>query len=117
MKLSTKAALLSGLVFPGVGHLVSRTYIRAGALAISASVAMYVILSISVRQAMLVVDQITSGEVPLDSNISELIAATSNAADDRTANFALLAFGLLWLIGIVDSWRLGAALDEKAAQA
>jgi hypothetical protein len=32
-------------------------------------------------------------------------------------NIALIAFGLLWAIGIADSWRLGNAIDVSDAQA
>jgi hypothetical protein len=118
MKKSTKAALLSGLVFPGAGHLVTRSYYRAAALAASAMIAIYVIFTVSLRQALAVVDKISSGEVPLDSgSISDLVAATSNTADNRTVNIALIAFGLLWAIGIADSWRLGNAIDVSDAQA
>lgn len=118
MKKSTKAALLSGLVFPGLGHLVSRAYYRAAALIASSLIAIYVFTSITVRQAMSVVDRIMSGELDIQSsNISELALATVDPADARTANRAILVFGVLWLIALVDAWRLGAAMDSSEAKA
>lgn len=118
MKMSTKAALFSALIFPGAGHLLLRSYLRAGVLIVSSSIALYVIVSIAVRQALTVVDRIMSGEVPPDvDSISTLLAASSNSADTRTANLALLALGLVWLIGLVDAWRLGTAMDQSKPQA
>jgi hypothetical protein len=51
------------------------------------------------------------------ATITNLVAATSTTADNTRVNLALLAFGLAWLIGIVDAWRLGAAEDKRDAQA
>lgn len=113
MKKSTKAALLSGLVFPGLGHLVSRSYYRAGALVLAAAVAMYVVVSITVRQAMAVVDRILSGELDIaSSNIAELAVATLDPAESQTASYAMWMFLLLWLVAIIDAWRLGNAMDK-----
>ena len=118
MKKSTKAALLSGLVFPGLGHLVSRSYYRAAAFITTALIAIYVFTSITVRQAMTVVDRILSGELDIESsNISELALATLDPADSRTANRAILVFGVLWLVALVDAWRLGAAMDGARPEA
>ena len=118
MKKSTKAALLSGLVFPGLGHLVSRTYYRAAALIASSLIAIYVFTSITVRQAMTVVDRVLSGELDIEnSSISELALASLDPADSTAANQALLVFGVLWIIAIVDAWRQGAAMDRSQAEA
>ena len=113
MKKSTKAALLSGLVFPGLGHLVSRSYYRAGALVLGSAVAMYVVVSITVRQAMAVVDRILNGELDIaSSNITELAVATLDPVESQTASYALWIFLLLWLVAIIDAWRLGNTMDK-----
>jgi hypothetical protein len=113
MKMSTKAALFSALIFPGIGHLVVRRYLRAGVLIVSSLIAMYVIVGIAVRQALSVVDQVVSGEVSPDvGSISKMIAESASSADNRTANMALLALAFVWLIGLVDAWRLGSAMDR-----
>ena len=54
MKRSSKAALLSGLIFPGIGHMVLKQYLRGS---------------------------------------------------------VLIILGACWLIGIIDSYRLGIAKD------
>jgi hypothetical protein len=114
VKKSTKAALLSGLIFPGIGHLALKEYLRASVLILAAVAAVSVITTAALDQAMTVVDRINSGDVPLDSQaISEAITASSAETDNRAANASLFIFGACWILGIVDSWRLGKAEDRK----
>ncbi len=116
MKKSTKAALLSGLIFPGIGHLALKEYLRASILILAALAAVYVLTTTTVNQAMAVFDRINSGEVALDSQaISEAITASSASADNWAANMSLYILGACWLFGIVDSYRLGKAEDKKHA--
>lgn len=116
MKKSTKAALLSGLLFPGIGHLALKEYLRASILIVAAMAAVYVLTTAAVDQAMTVVDRIKSGEVALDSQaISEAITASTAESDNRAANASLFIFGACWLFGIVDSYRLGKAKEKNLA--
>lgn len=116
MKQSTKAALLSGLLFPGIGHLALKKYLRASILILAALAAVYVMTTAAVNQAISVVDRISSGEVALDSQaITEAITASSSDASYRAANVSLYILGTFWLFGIIDSWRLGNAEDKKHA--
>lgn len=113
MKTSTKAVLLSALVFPGLGHLVVKSYWRAAFLIFASLVAMYFMVAVAAERAMTVVDQIYSGQVPADvAAISEIVANSSTGAGDSTANTALFVLFACWLIGIIDSCRLGKILDE-----
>jgi hypothetical protein len=116
VKQATKAALLSGLIFPGIGHLALKKYLRASILVLAALAALYVQTTAAFDQAMTVVDRINSGEVALDSQaISEAITASSAEADNRAANTSLFILGACWLFGIIDSWRLGNNADIKRA--
>jgi hypothetical protein len=116
VKKSTKAALLSGLLFPGLGHLALKEYLRASILILVAFAALYVLMTAAVDQALGVVDRINSGEVALDSQaISEAISASSAEADNRAANASLFILGACWLFGIVDAYRLGKAQDRNLA--
>jgi len=112
VKKSTKAALLSGLVFPGLGHLSLKQYLRAFVLVAASLAAVYVMTTAAMNQAMSVVDRINSGEIALDSeSITEAIAESSDDAEARAGDMALLFFAACWLFGIVDSYRLGKAQD------
>jgi TM2 domain-containing membrane protein YozV len=108
MKRSTKAALLSGLVFPGVGHLYLKKYVRGVVLVLAALVAFSIITSTVMQRAQAVVDQINSGQIPLDTaSIAELVAKTGTGADSVAGNIAVMVLGACWLIGIIDAYRLG----------
>lgn len=113
MKKSTKAALLSGLIFPGIGHVVLKKYGRGAVLIVGALAAASVMFNIAARQAQIIVDQMVSGELPPDAgSILETVANASGGANGQSANLALIVLGVCWLIGIVDSWRIGRALEN-----
>lgn len=110
MTRSVKAALLSGLVFPGVGHLFLKHYLRGLILLLLALVVLSVIITAALGQALTIVDAITSGEVPLEAQaITELVSKSTDTPQGPLANIAVLVFGVCWVIGIIDSYRLGNA--------
>jgi hypothetical protein len=115
MKLSTKAALLSGLIFPGIGHFVLKQYFRASVLAFSALAAFSVVVKSAFQRALTIVDRINSGDIPVDTGaISEMVSNSARGADSFLANTALIVLGICWLIGIFDSYRLGVAQEKRS---
>ena len=113
MRKSTKAALLSGLVFPGIGHLVLKRYLLGAILIVVSFVAIWVLVTGTVNRAMDVVDRIESGEVAMDSaSIEEAVSSSANhagfTAEDASGYVLLIA----WLVGIVDCVRLGRRAEE-----
>lgn len=113
MTKATKAALLSGLIFPGVGHFVLKQYLRGSLLMLPALIAMSAIMKIAYQQAQAIVDRVVSGEIALEAGaISELVANSSNDSDSLISNISMLVFLACWLFGIVDSYRIGDRLEE-----
>lgn len=113
MKKSTKAALLSGLVFPGIGHMVLKQYRRGAVLAFAALIASSVIFTVALQHALAIVDRINSGDIPVDSgSIVEMVASSSNGADSTLANISVFVLGACWLFGIVDSCRIGISQEK-----
>lgn len=107
MKRSTKAALFSGLVFPGLGHLYLRKYWRGVFLVAIASVALYTVVSEAIDTASSIVREIELGGVPLETEaISNLIAERSRSHEGST-DFAAIVFLVTWVVGIIDSCRVG----------
>ena len=108
MKKSTKAALLSAFVFPGIGHLYLKRYV-AGVLLASASFAsIYYLIAKAIERAFEISAKIQNGDVQLDVEaITALVSQQSSGADARLLNIATTAFIICWLIGIVDSYRAG----------
>jgi len=108
MSRSIKVALLSGLVFPGIGHMVLKQYLRGWILMLAALTAISVIVIVTTRRALAVIDSMASGEIPIDTDaISELVSSSISSTDNFIANASLLVLAVTWLIGIIDSYRLG----------
>jgi hypothetical protein len=115
VKKSSKAALLSGLVFPGIGHVFLKNYLRGSVLVLVALAALSVIVTRTFQRAMIIVDQINSGNVPVDTAaVADMVAASTTSTGTFVDNAALLALLACWLIGVIDSYRLGAAQESES---
>ncbi len=78
-----------------------------------ALIALSVIVTKAIKQAMTIIDRINSGEIPVETGtITELVFNSTGGADSSILNIAALVLGACWLIGIIDSYRLG-LIEEK----
>jgi hypothetical protein len=103
MKQTTKAALLSALLFPGLGQLlVLRRAIRGCFFLVPAAIAFLWLLGDVMQTANSIAEQIASGALPLDpSLISERIAASGgNGLAPQIAGGILIG---AWLGSILDA--------------
>jgi len=113
MKRSSKAALLSGLIFPGIGHIVLKQYLRGSVLMLFALVALSVIVTRIYQRALTIVDRINSGDIPVDTGaIAEMVSNSTSGADSFIENIAVIVLVACWLIGLIDSYRLGVAQEK-----
>jgi hypothetical protein len=116
MKKSTKAVLLSAFVLPGLGHFLVKKYFAGAVLAGAALAALYVYVSGAVAQALQITEMIERGELQPDvAVITELVSRQPVGADARLINIAWAVLIITWLIGIVDSYRVGRLLENEAA--
>lgn len=112
MKKSTKAALLSGLLFPGTGQIYLKRYVSGIIILVGAAVALYIILSALIGTASEIAEMIQNGTVSLDPiAISDLINQKLRGKE-QTLNVAEIALVGFWIVGIIDSYRQGQR-DEK----
>ena len=75
--------------------------------------ALSVIVTKAINQALTIVDRINSGEIPVEARaIIELASIPDSSAEDSILNIAAIVVGTVWIIGIVDSYRLG-IIQEK----
>jgi len=80
---------------------------------LSALVALSVIITKAIKQALIIVDRINSGEIPVEAGaITQLASIATSDAEGSILNIAGLVVGVVWIIGIVDSYRLG-IIQEK----
>jgi TM2 domain-containing membrane protein YozV len=114
MKKHTKAALLSTFIFPGVGHFLLKKHIQGALLAGTALAALYFLIAKSVEKTLLVFEKIQSGEVALDAaTITELVSNQTTGTETQLLRLATAALIISWLIGIVDSYRVGRAQEKE----
>ena len=110
MNKPTKAALLSAFVFPGVGHFFVKKYMVGMALSGASLVGIYWLVTQVVDRAQQITAQIQRGELPLDvATITELVAQQPTGAETQMLDLATGVLIIAWVIGIVDSYRVGRA--------
>jgi uncharacterized membrane protein len=115
MKNALKGALLSGLVFPGLGQVNLRHYKRGIALMLIVSVSLLVIVVKAVLQAFAILEKIESEGRAIDmSTILNATTQASTTSDSLLYKVLLLLIILCWVIGIVDAYRIGKKRDHEA---
>ena len=78
-----------------------------------ALVASSVIVTKIYHRALTIVDGINSGDVPVDAGaIAEMVSNSTSGADIFIDNIAVIVLGSCWLIGIIDSYRVGVAQEK-----
>lgn len=62
---------------------------------------------------MSVIDSMTSGDIPIQSgDITELASSSISSADNTIVNVAFIVIIACWLVGIIDSYRLGLTREK-----
>jgi len=113
MNKAMKAALLSALVLPGAGHLLLKKYITAVILAGASVASRYFLVATEIEKALRITEKIQSGEVPRDvATITELIARQTTGPEAQLPNIATAVLCIAWLIGIIDSYRVGCGQEQ-----
>lgn len=108
MNQSVKAALLSGLVFPGTGQ-ISAGYEKRGWLIIAVNcVFLYLIMSEVIKQAYSVIAEMQKNGSVIDvESILNVTSRLSEFSDNTFLNTVLILFVVGWVISVIDAYRLG----------
>ncbi len=110
MKKSIKAALLSALVYPGVGHFFLKKSLMGVIFAGVFSIPLYFVISEIIAKAETIVDQITSGEIALDSAvISASLSNSMSGVEGQALDMNIYVLIIIWVVAIIDSYRRGMA--------
>jgi hypothetical protein len=108
MRKSLKAALFSALLFPGSGHFFLKKHVRAALLAGVSIACVYALLSTAVAMAQEISVKIQSGEIPFDvTRITEEVSKQTASSGTQLADISTYLLAICWLVGIVDSYRVG----------
>jgi hypothetical protein len=112
MKKSVKGALLSGIIFPGLGQLWQRHYLRGITLIVAVLACFAVIVTKATQQAYAILEKAEAegGAVDMVAILNSASRASANP-DDLKTTAALAVLVLCWLVGIVDAYLAGSRLD------
>ncbi len=115
MNQSLKGAVLSGLIFPGLGQIVFKHFLRGAAIMLTVLVSMAVIVVKAVQQALAILEKIEreGGVIDIET-LSTAVNQASTNFGDITFNFFLLLIIACWIIGTVDAYRIGRKKDMAA---
>ena len=112
MKYAMKGALLSGLVFPGLGQLVLRQYRRGAILVLAVLISLSVIVVVTVQQALDMLEMIEAQGEAIDINaISSAAVMESAQSVSPAVNMLILFVIVCWIAGTVDAYRIGKKID------
>ncbi len=111
-----KAALLSGLVFPGLGQLVLKHHKRGMALMLVVLACLMAIVIKGVQQSLAILEKIASEGGVIDMRtVSSAASQASTTSSSLIFNLGLLLIIICWMIGVVDAYRIGKKKDIAAA--
>ena len=114
MNNSMKAALLSGLVFPGLGQLVLRQYRRGLVIMLAVLICLSVIVIKAVHYARVILENIElQGDVIDMTAISNAATRESLQSGSITLNLLMLFIIVCWVAGTVDAYLIGKKKDRQ----
>jgi hypothetical protein len=114
MRKSLQAALLSALVFPGAGHFSLKKPVQGVLLSVVTIVCLYFLITTAVEIAQQLVIRIQRGEIPMDIEmISEMVSQQFVGIDDQRINMPSILLLICWVVGIIDSFRIGWLQDKS----
>lgn len=117
MRPAVKAALLSGLVWPGLGQAVLGRGRRGAVFALATAAGLVVLVVLLVRVSLAVLADLHALGAPLD--MPTITAAVHEAAAGGATlafRIALAGVAVVWLAGVVDAWRCGRQASGSAAR-
>jgi TM2 domain-containing membrane protein YozV len=113
MKHSIKGALLSGLLFPGLGQIAMKHYIKGMVLIVTvfAAIIMLVVEATQRAQAILQQIQAEGGTVSMYT-ITDAANRSVEESGGTVSSVALLLIVACWCYGVVDAYLIGKKIDS-----
>ncbi len=115
MDRSVKAAMLSGLVFPGVGQLFLKRHVRGVLFLLPAAIATFYFSHAILAPVLAIAHDVGAGIVPLDLfAIQRRVEATR--IDTTMMDLAVLVMIAAWIGSTLDAWLVGRQALPVAAK-
>jgi len=114
MKTSLKAAIYSGIVFPGTGYFIVHHNKRAITFILATLICLSFIMYEAYYKAQIIAQSIVErGVIPSSiTQLREQILSTPGILTASEINAIYTAIIFIWLVGLVDSYRIGLRLDN-----
>jgi len=113
MKKSTKAALLSALVFPGAGHFYLKRKVTGAILSVLSVLGLYYMFSKMVAMTNTVVAKMQGMNIQPDVlQLREQVLAELASPDNQLLSLVMSLLMVVWFAGILDAYRLGLSIDK-----
>lgn len=101
-----KAALLSAIIYPGAGHFFLKNYKTSFVFIGIFSITLFLVVSEVLYKTNQVVEQIKSGEIPLDiTAITTAVSNITSSSEVQGLNVTIYVMIVVWFIAILDSYR------------
>ena len=108
MNQSVKAALLSALIFPGLGQMSLGHKKRGGLIIGFIAVLFFIIVNNIMKIAHEVINKMQQNGLAMDvETISKMTSEQVGFSDDLFLNIALILLIVTWLASILDAYLLG----------
>ncbi len=108
MKISTKAALLSGLIFPGTGQIHLKRFLRGITIMVFTFSGIGVIVWMATVRALAMLEEIQNQLNQVDMATISNVALASSADHPSIYYKPILLFIVCcWLFSIIDAYRIG----------
>jgi hypothetical protein len=116
MKTAIKAALLSALVFPGVGQMHLKRYVRGLIPMVLTLAGLGVLIAQATVSALQELEKIQSQSGLVDLNAIASRAAASSASGDWYSALIVPMIVGCWLFSVIDAFMLGKGKEPPTAQ-
>ena len=113
MKSPVKAALLSGLLFPGLGQIYLKRYLRGLTIIILVIMGLSLIIGMATADALQALKKIQTegGIVDMDAILN--LAATYSKPHAVYSEIIFLFIICCWLFSMIDAYRIGKRMKDK----
>ena len=117
MRSSVKGALLSGLVYPGLGQIVQKNYIRGVIMIVVTSWCLYQIFLKMLRQIMGLFEGINGAEIVISTDdIVGLIIELMPDIEGYSYGMLILALAVCWIVSVTDAFLAGKGIEAGENQ-
>jgi hypothetical protein len=114
MNNAIKGALLSGLVFPGLGQLVLRRYRRGAVIMLAVMTSLFLLIGQALQYARDILEKIElEGDVIDITAIADLATQEAARSGGGMLNLYMMFIVVCWVAGTVDAYRIGRRKDME----